>query len=299
MLPALPLAKPLVNIENTTTKVKAAAGFELLIMATDWGFKGTTDEFCKAAKAEGYDGIEVWWPAKSEAKQKEITDAVKAHNLQLGLACTSGIPVYEANFSDFKNTLTSAVNNTFHKPLYINCHTGKDHFTFEQGKTFVDFTIALSAQKGIPIYHETHRSRLFYSAVATKHFMDQMPGLRLNLDISHWCVVHTSLLDEMKDIVDQALERADHIHARIGHAEGAQVNDPRAPEWAKALTAHLQWWDKIIARKKRNGERMSILTEFGPPDYMPTLPYTRQPLADQWAINVYMMKLLRERYLAH
>jgi hypothetical protein len=30
---------------------------------------------------------------------------------------------------------------------------------------------------------------------------------------------------------------------------------------------------------------------------MPTVPYTHQPLADQWAINVYMMHLLRKRYL--
>jgi hypothetical protein len=52
----------------------------------------------------------------------------------------------------------------------------------------------------------------------------------------------------------------------------------------------------VIERKKKNGERMTILTEFGPPDYIPTLPYTRQPLSDQWAINVYMMKLLRKRY---
>jgi hypothetical protein len=29
---------------------------------------------------------------------------------------------------------------------------------------------------------------------------------------------------------------------------------------------------------------------------MPTLPYTRMPLADQWGINVYMMQLLRQRY---
>jgi hypothetical protein len=41
---------------------------------------------------------------------------------------------------------------------------------------------------------------------------------------------------------------------------------------------------------------MTFLTEFGPPLYMQTLPYTLQPLADQWAINVHMMKLLRQRY---
>jgi hypothetical protein len=59
---------------------------------------------------------------------------------------------------------------------------------------------------------------------------------------------------------------------------------------------HFDWWDIVAERKKKNGERMTILTEFGPADYMPTLPYTRQPLADQWAINVHMMALLRKRY---
>ena len=41
---------------------------------------------------------------------------------------------------------------------------------------------------------------------------------------------------------------------------------------------------------------VTILTEFGPPDYMPTLPYTRQAIANQWDINVYMMQILRKRY---
>jgi len=52
----------------------------------------------------------------------------------------------------------------------------------------------------------------------------------------------------------------------------------------------------VVARKKKNGDRMVFLTEFGPPDYMPTMAYTQQPLADQWAINVHMMNLLRKRY---
>ena len=51
-----------------------------------------------------------------------------------------------------------------------------------------------------------------------------------------------------------------------------------------------------IEIKKQKGEVQTILTEFGPPTYMPTLPYTQQPLADQWAINVYMKDLWRKRY---
>jgi hypothetical protein len=93
-----------------------------------------------------------------------------------------------------------------------------------------------------------------------------------------------------------ALGRTSHIHARVGHPEGPQVSDPRAPEWADALHAHVAWWDKVMQQKKQLGGTMTVLTEFGPPDYMWSLPYTRQPLSDQWAINVHMMELFRKRY---
>jgi hypothetical protein len=108
--------------------------------------------------------------------------------------------------------------------------------------------------------------------------------------------VSESLLEDQPETVDLTLQRVDHIHARIGHQEGPQVNDPRAPEWKNAADAHFTWWDKVIEIKKQKGDVQTILTEFGPPTYMPTLPYTQQPLADQWAINVYMKDLLRKRY---
>jgi hypothetical protein len=104
------------------------------------------------------------------------------------------------------------------------------------------------------------------------------------------------MLDDQKETIALALSRTDHIHARIGHPEGPQVNDPRAPEWKFAVDAHFAWWDKVVEQKKKEGKRMTILTEFGPPDYMPTMAYTRQPLADQWQINKYMMETLRKRY---
>ena len=47
--------------------------FELKILATNWGFHGTIDEYLSQVKKEGYDGIEIWWPfaAVSQAKKLE------------------------------------------------------------------------------------------------------------------------------------------------------------------------------------------------------------------------------------
>jgi hypothetical protein len=182
------------------------------------------------------------------------------------------------------------------KPLYLNCHSGKDYFAYDQNKSLMDYSYELAAKTGVTVYHETHRGRSLFAAHITRNFIEKNPTLRLTFDVSHWCNVHESLLGDQKETLDLTLSRVDHIHARIGHAEGPQVNEPRAPEWADAVKIHFAWWDKVVAAKRREGKIMTILTEFGPPDYLPTLPYTRQPLADQWDINVYMLKELKKRY---
>ena len=156
--------------------------------------------------------------------------------------------------------------------------------------------IKQSDASGVPIYHETHRGRMLFAAHVSRGFIDRFKELKLTLDISHWCNVHEGLLADQQISVDVALARTEHIHARIGHAEGPQVNDPRAPEWKNEVKAHFDWWDKVIERKKIEGQSITFLTEFGPPNYLQTLPFSSQPVADQWAINKYMMETIRKRY---
>ena len=270
--------------------------FSIKFMATDWGFTGTIEEFCKAAKKEGYDGVEVWWPREEEAK-KRLFSSLHKENLQVGFLCAGWQSEPIEHIRTFKSSVLAATSDLPIKPLYINCHSGRDYFSFDENLSMIRFTIERSKQTGIPIYHETHRGRMCFAAPVTRKFLEAERDMHLTLDISHWCNVHESLLEDQVNNVDIAIERTEHIHARVGHPEGPQVNDPRAPEWNKELKQHLAWWDKVVKRKKGKGEMLTILTEFGPANYMPTLPYTRQPVADQWEINAYMMRLLRERYL--
>lgn len=270
----------------------ARAGYELRIMATNWGFSGNAEQFCASAKKEGYDGIEVWMPGDDKGRN-EIANAAAKHGLALGLLFGGWDKDAVKHLTQFKEGLQAAAAL---KPIYINTHSGRDHFTMEQNKGFMQFTSALSASSGIPVYHETHRGRSLFAAHVTRDFIKAVPDLRLTLDISHWCAVHESTLEDQEETVALALERTDHIHARIGHSEGPQVNDPRAPEWEQVVKRHLSWWDTVVERKRKEGRRMTILTEFGPPHYLPTLPYSNLPVADQWGINVHMLHLLRKRY---
>jgi sugar phosphate isomerase/epimerase len=279
--------KPTFNMSND---------FELKILATNWGFPGTVDEYCAKVKQDGYDGIEIWWTF-DQKENDALFAALKKHQLDVGFLCAGHETNFSDNFASFKKMVHAAATNAVQTPLYINCHSGKDYFSFDDNKNFIDYTMQLSKETGIKICHETHRSRILYAAPVARNFMERIPGLRLTLDISHWCNVHESLLQDQAQTVSMALQRVDHIHARIGHPEGPQVNDPRAPEWEEAVKAHFSWWDKVVDLKKKAGERLTVLTEFGPPHYMPALPYTIQPVADQWAINVHIMQLLRKRYL--
>ncbi|MCE7062940.1 sugar phosphate isomerase/epimerase [Dyadobacter sp. CY343] len=300
MSSAIATAGVLTGFEAISDAEKApfqfAEKFSLKIFGTNWGFVGNTDAFCAAIKKEGYDGLEIWWPGTKE-KQKELFVALKKYSLDVGFLCGSGEKEYAKHLDVFKKQINAASTEYEQKPLYINCHSGKDFFDYEQNKAFIDHTTAATAKTGIPIYHETHRGRMLFAAHIARDFMEKNPELKLTLDISHWCNVHESLLQDQQETVKLALSRTGHIHSRIGHEEGPQVNDPRAPEWEATVKAHLAWWDAVVEQKVKSGETLTVLTEFGPPHYLPTVPFTNQPLADQWAINVHMMHLFRKRYL--
>jgi sugar phosphate isomerase/epimerase len=284
-----------VSASSILPNINMNNNFKLKVLATNWGFNGTLDSYCAKVKKEGYDGIEIWWPLEKK-NQDELFSLLKKHELEVGFLCAGSDSNYQKHFDQFTKMIDGAANESIQRPLYINCHSGRDYFTYEEGKNFIAHTTALAKSTGIKICHETHRSRLLYAAPVARHYIETIPELRITFDVSHWCNVHESLLEDQPETVNLALQRVDHIHARVGHAEGPQVNDPRAPEWDHAVKAHFAWWDKIVEMKKKQGDTLTILTEFGPPDYMPTLPYTRQPLADQWAVNVHMMQLIRTRY---
>lgn len=272
--------------------IQTKPGFELLIFATNWGYDGSWDQFCAKIKKLGYDGAEAWYP-NDATERKEFLAAFQRHSLKIGFLIGGSDKDYQKHIQQFKGSLDGAASLN---PVYINCHSGRDYFTFDQNKAFIDLTTAVNERTGVSVYHETHRSRILYAAPVARQFIEKIPALRLTLDISHWCNVHESLLDDQQETVTLALSRTSHIHARIGHPEGPQVNDPRAPEWKNAVSAHFEWWDKVVEQKRKEGKQLTMLTEFGPVDYMPALPYTRQPVANQWEINKHMLDTLRARY---
>lgn len=264
----------------------------VLFFQTDWGRTSSMDAFCEKAKVAGYDGIEVWLPS-SEEDQDALRKALEKHDLKVGfLNGTNKSKPYAESLKAYEEHLRVLVSWS---PEYINCHTGSDFFTFEQNKAFIEAANKITRETNIPIYHETHRGRFTFNLPDTKEYISKIPDLRLNLDVSHWMVVHESLLESHDDDLKEVIAHTGHLHARVGHAEGPQVNDPEAPEWKKAVDRHLDIWEEVIRNHWKTNDTFTLTTEFGPPTYMPTLPYTGLPVADQWKANLYMVKVIKER----
>jgi hypothetical protein len=181
------------------------------------------------------------------------------------------------------------------KPDFINAHTGRDFFCFVDNCRIIDEAENLSAKHGIPILHETHRGRFSFHLPTLLPYLETFPDLQLTGDFSHWCNVSESLLQGQQDMLEEVIPNIGHVHARIGSEQAAQVNHPFAPEWNEHLAVFSNWWQAIVAYRKKNGSRVFTITpEFGPAPYMPALPFSREPLANQWDVNVQMKNYLQK-----
>tara|TARA_B100001063_G_scaffold244422_1_gene277157 strand:- start:1408 stop:2280 length:873 start_codon:yes stop_codon:yes gene_type:complete len=265
---------------------------EVFFFQTNWGFNEQIETFVKKAKTSGYDGIEIWAP-KDSIKQIEISNILNNYNMKVIFLCGSNPSLtFKKSLDEYEKYLKNTLEL---RPIAVNSHTGSDFYNFNQNMAFLELAEKLSNEYKIPVYHETHRGRFSYSIPETIRYLEKKETLNLTLDISHWIVVHESLLDNREEFLKKIIQRSNHIHARVGFEEGPQINDPSAPEWEKVIERHLDIWEAVIQKTWNENKSATITTEFGPPGYMPTLPFTQKPVSDQWKANVFIMNKLKKR----
>jgi hypothetical protein len=147
----------------------------------------------------------------------------------------------------------------------------------------------------VPVSFETHRSRSLFNPWAITDLLGAVPQLRLTADLSHWCCVAERLMTPELEPIQAMAERVDHIHARVGQAQGPSVGHPFAPEAAEALDAHRRCWQLFTqAQQARGLTPRTITPEFGPDGYLPCLPFSGEPVADLLEINTAMARWLRQ-----
>ncbi len=186
------------------------------------------------------------------------------------------------------------------RPLRATTLAGLDAWPLTIAVPFFERLLAIAADRGVPLSVETHRSRPTFSPWTTLALLDELPDLRLTADFSHWCAVAERLvLSTDHGLLARLVGRIDHVHGRVGYDQGAQVPDPRAPEYQPALEAHESWWDAVWEEMDARGTATPTLTpEFGPDGYLQCAPFTRKPVANLREVNRWIGQRQQDRLAA-
>jgi len=248
-----------------------------------WGMDGSLEDQLRRIKAAGFHGVEAGLPENPS----EFRKAAEGSGLAFAAIAFPQSP------DDVKCALDSAVSSG---ACLLNLHSGKDWWPFGEGVRFLQHVQRIQEGAPIPVCHETHRGRLFFAPAVTAAYIAEVPGVAVAADFSHWTCVCESMLSDQEPALKTAIGHTIHIHARVGHEEGPQVSDPRAPEFRGHIEAFVSWWQRIVDSARARGQAwLGIDPEFGPPGYMQTLPYTRLPVADLWDVCVWTRDFLHGR----
>ncbi len=265
---------------------------------TLWGHTGPFRPAAAAAHAAGFCGLEGAFPAEPE-RAREFLEALAEYDLAyIAEISTTGyaVPDPGSTVADHLDAFARILDRSLPAgPRFVSTMAGSDLWSFGESVDFLARAHAIARDRGIRCGFETHRSRSLYHPVRTAELLAELPAdLELTLDFSHWCVVTERLvLDELPDVLALAASRALHVQPRIGYDQGAQVPDPRAPEYAPAVDAHLRWWRAVWESQRDRGfTTLTMTPEFGPDGYLQCEPFTRKPVADLWDLNVWTARHL-------
>ena len=271
-----------------------------LICHSLWGFNGDLAGAIKRAQRHGFDGLEanLEHPAFAGLEPGAIQAALQQAGLVLIVELVTGgdyVPALHQgpheHLEELERLLAQAEAL---RPVRINVITGSDSWPLEDQHDFLDRAVQLAGSSAAPVSFETHRSRSLFNPWTIGTFLEAHPQLRLTADLSHWCCVSERLMQPELAPVQAMADRVDHIHARVGHAQGPSVGHPFAPECAEALAAHQRCWQLFLQAQRRRGHHPSTITpEFGPDGYLPVLPFTGAPVADLLEINSAMAQWIR------
>jgi hypothetical protein len=270
---ALP-ASPCTCVRRNMDEVEAR--MKLLLLRHLWGVAGEWEDDLPKFKQAGYRGIEGVIPRPEE--RKRFRALLRRHGLEFIPQVFSRGDTVAEHLDSLREQVVTA--KAF-APRFINTHSGRDAFSEDESVHFFEGALRIEKQCRLPLAHETHRGRILFNPWITRRMLARFPGLKLCCDFSHWVCVCERLIEDQAGIIRQCAEHCLHLHARVGYEQGPQVPDPRAPEYRRHLEAHEAWWRLVWAAQEKRGVRVSTLTpEFGPPDYLHTLPYTRAPVSD-------------------
>jgi sugar phosphate isomerase/epimerase len=261
---------------------------KLLIFKALWGLTESLPEQVERVAAAGYDGFELW-PEQHDISRQNLITLAQSYNLKMivgtSLQTQAEIEPKLKQLAEFE-------------PVCINVHSGRDTMSRDEGCSFFEEALRVESQISAAVGHETHRGRILFTPWDTAYYLSQFNKLKITADYSHWVNVCERLPEDQAMALKVANHAVVHIHGRVGYEEGPQVPDPSAPEYAAQLEWHEMQWQQIKTFREQNGHDILTFTpEYGPPNYLHTLPHTNVPVADLWTVCLWAAERARQQFV--
>lgn len=259
---------------------------KLVLSKTLWGVdlqdEILWDSIFARIKADGFAAVEsigLTWRSnpdlfKSLLKKNDLKLIVQIHTNGGYISDTGGY-VYCANcvLSDHVTSFRTQLEDACRMgAVLVNTHSGHDSWSIETAVEYfkqvllVEEEVLSSPEQDwshVRVVHETHRQRLMYSPYQAREILSHpdLARLKINADLSHWVCVCEHVFDPSDprdawwpEVLNLVARHCYFVHARIGHAEGPQVYDPRNQElWRGETSSHLDWWAHIWEVQKARG----------------------------------------------
>lgn len=266
-----------------------------------WAMRGVGDasgEWSMEQKLEriaeaGYAGILGRLPEESEkGKWRKLLD-------RYGLSfAVEAFPGDRGSFSSF---LREA------KPFgvsYVNAQVQDAWVTGQNAVRLLGELLVEAADWQVPVFIETHRGRITQDLLRTVEYVENLPHMRLTIDLSHYVLAGEMLRpDERAERhFDRLLERTSSIHGRISNGEQIQVEfEPDFDEMA-LTERYLNWWTKGMKywlKEAVPGDILPFVCELGPIPYALARRGSSSPAEgdySRWEQGLWFMDLAQEAW---
>lgn len=185
---------------------------------------------------------------------------------------------------------------------YINAQVADPFITGKHAVQLLRELIQAAAHMKMPYFIETHRGKITQDLIRTLGYIEELPELRLTLDLSHYvlageiCTIEEATAYE--DWFNPLLKRTSCIHGRISNGEQIQI-DVGADTEIAMTERFMKWWTASMRywlHEAGPGDILPFVCELGPPPYAMTCLSggAKQEISNRWTQSL-MMKQLTER----
>ena len=132
---------------------------------------------CRSAKQEGYTGVEFPLFAMGDERDEVLATIAELELTLLPMLMTFVGEMHDpaAHLESLKGQLAQAAELGLTR---VNAHAGADAFDDDTTAQFLRDSIAMAADHGIDLLHETHRMRPLFNPWRTARMVEEVEGLR-------------------------------------------------------------------------------------------------------------------------